>query len=116
MTKQELSQALLSGKLLNDLFTWTPGQECEIFKADEWKPGDEILYIADLYYTRLYLMRIEPDELDDVLERCYTGDDFLNAAGGDPVLAEYLFNVCDWQSPYTEADEFKRENAVEEVG
>lgn len=113
MTKQELSQELVSGKLLYDLFLWTPGQECEIFKAEEWKSGDEILYIADLYYTRLYLMRIEPDDLEDVLERCYTGDDFLEAAEGDEELARQIFETVDWQSPFTLADELEREEDEE---
>lgn len=117
MTKKELAEALQNGKIMCDLFQFLPGQECEVFKADGFKVGDEILYISDMYNCRLYIHPIKKmEDIEDILDCCYTGKDFVDAAGGDTILAEYLFNVCDWQSPYTEAEEYQRENTVEEVG
>lgn len=117
MTKKELAEALENGKTMCELFQFSLGQECDVFKADDFKVGDEILYISDMYNCRLYIRPIKGmDDIEDILDCCYTGNDFLDAAGGNPILAEHLFNICDWQSPYTEAEEYQRVNAVEEVG
>lgn len=118
MTKKELAEVLLkSGETMCDLFHFSSGQECDIYKADIFEAGENILYISDMYNCRLYISPIKGmEDVEDILDCCYTGNDFLDAAGGDPILAEYLFNVCDWQSPYTEAEEYQRENAGEEAG
>ena len=48
MTKQELCSALHSGQKLENLFEWRSGQDCDIFKADRFSIGNEIIYIPDV--------------------------------------------------------------------
>lgn len=45
-------------------------------------------------------------ELSDTI---YAREDFLEIAGGDAELAEYLFLTCDWQHPETELDQLEME-------
>ena len=112
MTKKELADALQAGKIMNDLFPFSPGQECEIFKSKDWTPGDHIVYISDMYFLRFYFKPIKSlEDLEDILDCCYTGDDFLEAAHGNAELASEFWGLCDWQSPYTVADEYEREEA-----
>lgn len=101
MKKKELLNNLREGKTMGTLFTFTVGQCCRIFKAEQFTPGDEILYIPDLELNEIPLDRplTDAEERADVLCRCYTGDDFLDICGGDLPLAERLFHYCDWQHP-----------------
>lgn len=39
------------------------------------------------------------EEIEDILEQCYTGDDFLEECGGDVEMAKRLFHYVDWQHP-----------------
>ena len=59
MTKKELAEALENGKTMCELFQFSLGQECDVFKADDFKVGDEILYISDMYNCRLYIRPIK---------------------------------------------------------
>lgn len=101
MTKAELRDHLKAGHCMNDAFDFAPGQDCEIFKADEFKPGDQIIYIPDVYLNEIPLNTPITDEeaIDDVVGMCYTGNDFIDECGGDTDLAERLFAYCDWQHP-----------------
>ena len=47
----------------------------------------------------------DPEELDEVLSNCYTGQDFLDECHGDAEKAERLFLYCDWQHPSSAVDE-----------
>lgn len=50
MTKDELRKALEEGKQLDELFEFTDGQECQIFKAKcvaHFAGNHEIVYIPD---------------------------------------------------------------------
>ena len=47
MTKAELRERLRKGAIMDDLFEFREGQECWIFKAPEFEPGENILYIPD---------------------------------------------------------------------
>lgn len=115
MTKKELVVELQSGKIMSDIFPFTSGQECLIFKEEEWKAGEDIVYISDMYFPKFYLKPVKSAEsLEDILDCCYTGNDFLEAAGGDESLAREFFGLCDWQSPFTVADEVEREMEMEE--
>ena len=52
MTKDELRKALEEGKQLDELFEFTDGQECQIFKAKcvaHFAGNHEIVYIPDTY-------------------------------------------------------------------
>ena len=93
MTKRELRDYLKAGYFMNDAFDFGPGQDCEIFKAGQFKPGDEIIYIPDV------------EVIDEVVSNCYTGDDFLEQCGGDEEKARRLFWYCDWQHPSSAMDE-----------
>lgn len=102
LTKNELRQQLLDGETIGDLFETSPGQDCEIFKASEFLPGDEILYIPDFALNNIPADRPVCDsaeELEDVLSQCHSGRDFVEECGGDVEKAERLFWYCDWQHP-----------------
>lgn len=101
ITKDELRLALEGGARLIDMFDFRPGQECEIFKSERFQTGDEIIYIPDLSLNDLPIDLVidDPEAVEDILNNCYTGNDFLEECGGDRDLAEQLFYYVDWQHP-----------------
>lgn len=100
LTKNELRQKLLCGAKMEDLFDFRSGQECDIFKAEEFTSGDKIIYIPDLSLNEIPTDRpVKADEVDDILNSCYTGSDFIKECNGDHDLALRLFVYCDWQHP-----------------
>ena len=101
LTKDELRLALEGGAKLIDMFYFRPGQECEIFKVERFRPGDEIIYIPDLSLNEIPIDMVvdDPETVEDILDNCYTGNDFLDECGGDRDLAERLFHYVDWQHP-----------------
>lgn len=107
MTKPELQMALRAGWTLNELLSFGPGQDCEIFKADSFSAGDEIIYVPDIFLNEIHIDRpiTDPDEVSSVLAYCYTGKDFLDECKGNLELAERLFWYCDWQHPSSAIDE-----------
>lgn len=107
LTKQELSLQLQHGHTLNDLLAFGPGQDCEIFKADKFHPGDVVIYVPDVALNYIPLDRpiTDPEELSEVLSNCYTGQDFISECSGDAKKAEHLFDCCDWQNPSSAMDE-----------
>lgn len=107
MTKKELEIQLLSGKTFQELFRFRPGQECDIFKAKEFSPGSDILYIPDLDVHDIPCDApiTEEDDIKEALSNCYTGDDFLKECHGNEKNAALLFCWCDWQSPSAAAPE-----------
>ncbi len=92
---------------MNDAFEFRSGQDCEIFKADAFVPGDEVIYIPDTDLNDIPLDEpIADDEaIEDVLDCCYTGNDFLAEVEGDADAAVRLFWFCDWQHPSSVVDE-----------
>ena len=107
LTKQELRVQLQQGHTLNDLLAFGPGQDCEIFKADKFYPGDVVVYIPDVALNHIPLDRQikDPEELEEVLSQCYTGQDFIDECHGDTEKAERLFCYCNWQHPSSAVDE-----------
>lgn len=107
MTKQELREYLKAGCFMDDAFDFGPGQDCEIFKADRFEPGNEIIYIPDVYLNMIPQGTpvTDDDDIEEVVSNCYTGDDFLEQCGGDAEKAERLFWYCDWQHPSSAMDE-----------
>lgn len=107
LTKQELKLQLQQGHTLNDLLAFGPGQDCEIFKADKFYPGDVVIYVPDVTLNHIPLDRsiMDPEEFSEVLSNCYTGQDFINECHGDAEKAEHLFWYCDWQHPSSAVDE-----------
>lgn len=104
LAKQELRSQLQHGHTLNDLLAFGSGQDCEIFKADKFYPGDVVIYVPDVFLNHIPLDRPITD-LEEVLNQCYTGQDFINECGGDTEKAEHLFCYCDWQHPSSAVDE-----------
>ena len=107
LTKQELRLRLRQGHTLNDLLAFGPGQDCEIFKASKFQPGDVIIYVPDVTLNNIQLDRpiTDPKDLSEVLSNCYTGQDFIDECGGDVEKAKRLFDYCDWQHPSSAIDE-----------
>ena len=109
MTKAELKKKLKEGKTFDELFHFSRGQECLIFKADHFQPGNGILYIPDIGHNELPVDDVltnADERIDDAVSLCYTGDDFLEQCKGNELMAERLFNLCDWQHPSSALDDF----------
>lgn len=107
ITKTMLRSQLQQGHTLNDLLAFRPGQDCEVFKADKFHAGDAVIYVPDVHLNHIPLDRpiTGPEELDEVLSQCYTGQDFINECEGDAEKAKCLFCYCDWQHPSSAVDE-----------
>lgn len=103
MNKTELRQALLRGMKLTDLFHFTSGQECFVYKG-AFRPGSqEIIYIPDLSVLDIDISeKLDPDQVDDVIRLSSTSIDFMEECHNDPHLAADLFAFVDWQLPNLE--------------
>ena len=99
MTKNELKMKLESGAFLVDLFDFTYGQECLIYKGN-FEISDQIIYIPDVDLNEIDTESVlEDEEIENVLDCCYTGNDFVAECSGHEDLAMELFNFVDWQHP-----------------
>lgn len=120
MTKLELRYILMGGKKLEDIFDFTNGQECLIYKG-KFLPGiigDDICYIPDIFLNEIpYNRPVSESEIEDIISECYTTNDFINECKGHESLAKDLFNYVDWQHPniqdflegYDDEDQFFEE-------
>lgn len=116
MTKIELAVLLKNGHTLSSILNFASGQECDIYKAGMFEPGDRILYIPDLYLNEIPVdkdISSDDEAILDVLGECFTGDDFIKECDGDLKLAERLFWYCDWQHPSAARYEIGDENESE---
>ena len=112
MTKKELKEQLQNGKLMSDLFDYTYGQDCDIYKNDEWELSDNIIYIPDIQlnnidyfdYLRSKGKNVE-ERIEEVIDCTYTGKDFMELADRDEGIAKELFYYVDWQHPSSALDE-----------
>ena len=109
LTKEELKKDLEAGKTLEDCFTFTDGQECDIFKTDRFIPGNHILYIPDIDLAEISVDEPvqDPEDIKEILDNCYTGNDFIELCCqrfGSGDKAEQLFNYVDWQHPEAALD------------
>lgn len=109
MKVSEVKERIYKGECLSDMFEFTDGQECEIYKGD-WNPGDEVIYIPDIDLNEICINRplvkiLDKEEIENVLSCLYTGEDFIELADGDEELAKRLFYYCDWQHPSSALDE-----------
>ncbi len=112
MKKAELRNRLMAGEMLVDILPLKDGQDCLIYKADDFKPGVEILYIPDVFLNEIPVdkdLSCDIEGIFDVLGRCYTGDDFIEECDGNVELAERLFWYCDWQSPSSALPELEED-------
>lgn len=103
MTKDELRKELKTGVKLEDIFEFTDGQDCLIYKG-KFLPGiigDDICYISDLSLADIPIDKpiTKSCEIDSVMDRCYTTDDFIKECNWHENIAKDLFNYVDWQTP-----------------
>lgn len=101
MTKAELRERLRKGEIMDDLFEFREGQECWMFKVPEFKPGENILYIPDTDLNDIPIAEHPTceEEIEEIIDQCYTGNDFIEECDGNVEKAERLFWYCDWQHP-----------------
>ena len=100
VNKDDLRGHLEAGRTLDNFFVFRTGQECDIYKAPMFVPGDDVLYIPDLSLNGVPTDRpLDSEEIDRIMELCYTGHDFMEITDGDVDKAEKLFCYCDWQHP-----------------
>lgn len=111
MTKNELEGLLRNGTALNDVLPFMPGQECDIYKAKDFSPDDEVIYIPDIYLNEINTSSppSSEQEIKDILSYCYTGEDFIEECNGDVALAKALFYYCDWQHPSSARPEIEED-------
>ena len=79
MTKAELREKLLGGAIMDNLFAFRNGQDCEIFKAARFEQGDDIIYIPDLALNLIPVTEPAnfPEDVEEIVGCCYTGNDFI---------------------------------------
>lgn len=96
MTKADLRDRLCKGHIMNDMFEFCEGQECWMFKAEKFELGDDILYIPDTDLNDIPISEYPTcyEEIDAIVDQCYTGNDFVEKCNGDTKKAEQLFNQC----------------------
>lgn len=109
MTVNEVRERIIKGECLSDMFKFTDGQDCMIYKGD-WNPDDEVIYIPDIDLNEICINRplvqiLDETEIEDVLYCLYTGKDFIEIMDGDEELAKSLFHYCDWQHPTSAMNE-----------
>lgn len=117
MKKSELEARLRNGEIMDDLFHFRLGQDCYMFKADigEAPDPDEIIYIPDVALNEISLDEpITEEDISDIVEYCYTWQDFLDNMEGDAEKAFRLFDYVDWQHPSSAAEELKMDSAEED--
>lgn len=99
MTKNELKMKLEAGAFLVDVFDLTYGQECVIYKGN-FEISDQIIYIPDVDLNEIDTESVlDDEEIANVFDCCYTGNDFVAECSGHEDLAKELFNFVDWQHP-----------------
>ena len=100
MTREILRKELECGKALNEIFEFTDGQDCTIYKGKfDLNNAENIIYIPDVFINDI---DVEADfmtemEIENVINNCYTTADFIEEAQGHVNLAQDLFNYVDWQ-------------------
>ena len=99
MTKNKLKMKLEAGAFLVDLFDLTYGQEYLIYKGN-FETSDQIIYIPDVDLNEIDTESVlEDEEIENVLNHCYTGNDFVDECNGHREVAKELFDFVDWQNP-----------------
>ena len=83
----------MAGAFLVDLFDFTDGQECLIRKGN-FEVSDNVIYIPDIYFNGIETESVLSDEeIENVLDHCYTGNDFVTKCNGNEDLARELFDL-----------------------
>ena len=99
MTKAELREKLLGGAIMDNLFAFRNGQDCEIFKAARFEQGDDIIYIPDLALNLIPVTEPAngPEDVEEIVGCCYTGNDFIEEwryTGHRNLLSVFIKERC----------------------
>ena len=115
LTKTEIYYALKDGKRLNKILKLRDGQECTIFKEDDF-PDDpidynKVIYIPDMELNEIPYDRIMTmDEVACTYSCLYTAGDFIDICNGDKAIAKEIFyGGCDWAHPSSEYEQMDQE-------
>lgn len=102
MTKEKLREGFQKGFALMTLLPLVHDKEYLIYKADQFRNDDEIIYIPDirLNYIDAEISPIDKD-IQHILNLCYTGAELVKLCKGDEDLAYRVFCCCNWQHPLT---------------
>lgn len=105
-TKEALRNSLNHGMCLDECLKLVGGQECTIFKTERFFPTDIILYIPDLELNEINYEKenLTEEAINNIIDNCYSGKDFLDIVGGDIEKAKRLFDYVDWQHPSSAYD------------
>lgn len=77
MTKKELRDKLYEGSHLENLFDFSDGQECIIYKGN-FEVSDKIIYIPDIDLNQIDTeCALSNEDIENVIHNCYTGNDFV---------------------------------------
>lgn len=109
MTIDEVRERIYKGECLSDMFEFTDGQECMIYKG-EWNPGDDVIYIPDIDFNGICINRplikiLTSGEIIKLLNCLYAGKDFMELVDDNEELAKELFRYVDWQHPASAINE-----------
>lgn len=118
MNKYQLRGQLQVGQPLIALFDFTEGQDCMIYKSN-FNISNEIIYIPDLGLNEIETDRaLTDDEIDQVINNCYSGYDFIDICNSHENVAKVLFDFVDWQHPRTEnlTEGYSDEEFLQEFG
>ena len=81
------------------MFDFSDGQDCIIYKSD-FEITDDIIYIPDIDLNEINIdTKLNKEEIKNILNSCYTGNDFVEECNGYKDVAEELFEFVDWQHP-----------------
>ena len=117
MNKVYLKKELETGCPLDLILELTTGQcGCTIYKelkADDiirYGMHDEVCYIPDMELNDIPYEKpnLSAEETADILENCYTFQDFIDLCHGDVNKAKIVYGNCDWQHPSSEYEEMKQ--------
>lgn len=119
ITKQQLEELLSKGTTLETVFEFKEGQDCLIFKADEFKNTDDIIYIPDIFLNQIEVTRpLDEEGIRNAIAHCCTGKDFISECRGNEQLAIALFEYDGWQHPCLQdiLEGYEEEEFYEEYG
>lgn len=98
LSKTDVEYMLKNGFALSNIFEMTSGNGYTIFKADDFAE-DKVIFIPDLSFHGLEGIfdknGLTEQEIEGVLNLCYTGRDFLDMCDGNEEDAENLFSSVD---------------------
>lgn len=99
MLKSELTNILKTGASLDFIFCFSNGQNCLIYKGN-FQVSDDIIYIPDIDLNDISINRkLSDEEIENVIDHCYSGNEFIREFNGHIDIAEQLFLFVDWQHP-----------------